>query len=759
MGNGEIRRFPGPRADDGGRGDAAVGAEARRAFPDALLPRWLRQCRMLAEAGLGEGVTLAYTRHGPAIAEAVGPEFALALAEEVKDLAYAAGRQAARALPPATAQAAARLAGPAEVRAWLAMLRRFAPEMPESVAPLLDHTARLLGRLDLEGYEAWVLGGLRASGGDRERRRAFFGFVDPAAERALLREAGEVVFGDLERPLKTFLTALWNLRVVTREAGVVAGRAIPRRTSFDGAILRVPATFPGVPAARARTLFRASLAHVGAHLAYSGRRFPRGTLKPLQIALVGLIEDARVEHLAMRDFPGLRRLWLPFHEARPEGAVSAPVLLARLSRALIDPEHDDPDPWVRKGREMFFGRAAEWDDPLLSRGIGNLLGNDLGQMRIQFNARTYVVEPPYRDDNLGLWDFGDEAPESPEHAEVLESVRIAPQETNEPAADPDQSDAFPEDEPNRARPAEDASHEEGVPVAQYPEWDYVIGRERGAWTTVVEYPAPPGSPARIDEVLERRPEVVNRITALVRAARVSRPVRVRRRLEGERLDIDACIEAAISRRRGESPDPRVYMTSAHRSRDLSVLLLLDVSQSTNDPVRGARTRVIDLEREATALLAHAMDALGDPFAIHAFCSNGREEVRYIRAKDFDAPYDAHAKSVLAGLSGGLSTRIGAAMRHAAQDLRRQRTHRRLLLVVTDGEPSDIDVKDRRYLVEDARKAVAGLRHDGIDVFCVGLDSGGDSYLTRIFGRYNALQIDRLERLPEKLPMLYFRLTS
>ena len=120
---------------------------------------------------------------------------------------------------------------------------------------------------------------------------------------------------------------------------------------------------------------------------------------------------------------------------------------------------------------------------------------------------------------------------------------------------------------------------------------------------------------------------------------------------------------------------------------------------------------------------------------------------------------AGAQSYLAGLTGGLSTRIGAAMRHAGADLRTRLTHRRLLLVVTDGEPSDVDVTDRKYLVEDARKAVISLGNDGIDVFCVGLDSGGDSYLTRIFGRRNVVQIDRVERLPERLPMLYLRLTA
>jgi nitric oxide reductase activation protein len=186
---------------------------------------------------------------------------------------------------------------------------------------------------------------------------------------------------------------------------------------------------------------------------------------------------------------------------------------------------------------------------------------------------------------------------------------------------------------------------------------------------------------------------------------------------------------------------------------------LDISESTREFVKNTTTTVLSVERAATALLAHAMEGLGDPFAIHAFCSNGRQEVRYYRVKDFDQPYGGGAVERLAGLRGGLSTRIGAALRHAHSEIRSQKSHRRLLLVITDGEPADIDVTDRKYLVEDARKAVQELGHDGIDVFCVGLDGGGDSYLTRIFGRRNAVQIDRIVGLPEKLPALYFRLTG
>src|SRR6202044_3237078 len=119
---------------------------------------------------------------------------------------------------------------------------------------------------------------------------------------------------------------------------------------------------------------------------------------------------ARIELLAMRRLPGLRRLWLPYHVAVPTGVATAPTLLARLARALFDPQYRDDDSFVAKGRAMFEARQSRLEDPAISREIGMLLGNDLGQMRIQFNAKTYVVEPVYRDDGLGLWDFGEDAP-------------------------------------------------------------------------------------------------------------------------------------------------------------------------------------------------------------------------------------------------------------------------------------------------------------------------------------------------------------
>lgn len=739
-----------------------VWEAAQRSFPGALFEEWLQACRSFSEAGFGPACTLAYLRSAPACAEIVGPEAAIELAPAGAALGRRAGSRAVLALMSAAPKAARRLAESEPFRAWLKVIERLGSLAPESVAALLDRIEGVLAELDAPGFEAWALGGVQVGGGDPHRRLEFFTLADPRARRWLLQEADELMFSDVERRLKAYLQMLWRLQVPIRAPVLKKGEAVPRRASFDNGIIRMPESFRGYAGQQAADLFRAAMAHIAAHFTFTPEKFPIGELKPLQIALVSLFEDARVEHLAMREYPGLLRLWSPFHVAQARGARIPPVLMARLSRALIDRSYEDGDPWVSKARRMFFDQRRNWEDPTVSRTLGNLLGNDLGQMRIQFNALTYVVEPPYRDDNLGIWDFGDAAqPEEQDVDAVTESVRIERVEDDSVPPDREQPKKREEDAGAvKPRGHEDEAPEEpGVPVARYPEYDYDIGRDRPDWTTIVECPAEPGYQEIIDRVLERNPELVHRITTLVRSAKVSRPVRLRRQPEGDRLDLDACIRAAVSHRLGEAPDPRVYASSIRRHRDLSILVLLDISQSTNDIVLGGIASVLSLEREATALLAHAMSEIGDPFAIHAFCSNGREEVRYLRVKDFHEPYDAAAKSRLAGLKGSLSTRIGAALRHAGAELERRLTHRRLLLVITDGEPSDIDIPDRRYLAEDARKAVATLAHKGIDVFCVGLDAGGDSYLPRIFGQRNFLVIDRLERLPEKLPLLYFRLTA
>ncbi|HQT79044.1 MAG TPA: hypothetical protein PLD10_18480, partial [Rhodopila sp.] len=279
---------------------------------------------------------------------------------------------------------------------------RLAHDAPDCIAAAAANAGAVLEAVGSDGFVNFVALGLHGAGRDKARRAAFFALKDPLARRALAQGAGGGLT-DLERGLKLFATALWGRPPLLRPLPAAPGRPPVRRASLSEGVVLLPESFHGVPPGAQPRLYRATVAHAIAHLMAGTPRQPVGTLKPLQLAIVALIEDARVEALALRRFPGLRRLWEPYHVAQPEG-VTAPSLLARLARALFDPAYEDSHGFVVKGVRLFA--EADPYDTGAARRIGGLLGNDLGQMRVPFNARTYVVEPAYRDDGLGFWDFG-----------------------------------------------------------------------------------------------------------------------------------------------------------------------------------------------------------------------------------------------------------------------------------------------------------------------------------------------------------------
>src|SRR5690606_5363465 len=152
----------------------------------------------------------------------------------------------------------------------------------------------------------------------------------------------------------------------------------------------------------------------------------------------------------------------------------------------------------------------------------------------------------------------------------------------------------------------------------------------------------------------------------IRAHRIRQPARLRRQPEGDRFDLDALVDAAIAVRAGIQPDNRVYMRTLHEKRALSALVLLDLSASTNE--RRGDASMLAAIREAAVLLAGAMAQNGDRYALHGFRSNGRHEVNYLNIKDFGEDFGDAALSRLAAIHGAQSTRIGAALRHAARRL-------------------------------------------------------------------------------------------
>jgi hypothetical protein len=744
-----LARLMRARANLGPPFDEVWRAMSRHHSADALEP-WAGAVLRLIDVNAGPTCLLAFWQASKELGEL--PSLCAA-AEASAVICRRAGAQAAAQALGAYPRATSRFGAAALDTWWTAMLR-LAGNAPESLPLVCERIDILLAAGDAVVFAAFIATGLRIAGDDKAKRAAFFSLKDPLARRLLEGSSAGSGFTEQEAELKAFLTALWGSPPSLRGfSGGAPGTA--RRANIAGPLVRLPEAYRGVRGEASRLLFRAAAAHASAHLMLGRGRFKVGTLKPLQLALVGLIEDARIEALAMRRYPGLRRLWAPYHIAESGGVPTAASLLARISRGLFDPTYLDDDMIVTKARALFAAAMGRLDDPTISREIGGRLGNDIGQRRIQFDAKGHVVEPLYRDDGFGLWDFEEEDASAAEEIELaVEAARIERRETADAPPPPD--DEASEAEPaGRARPV--APDQRGTLVATYPEWDEAERILRPDWTSVRATPAALGDVRPLADALDAAQGLRARVARLVRGAKVGRTQRLRRQAEGHDLDLDAVIDSAIAQRGGEAPDGRVFRSSALRQRDLAVLVLIDVSESTRARLSSPGPSVLEIETLAVAVLAEAMQALGDRFALAAFASAGREEVRVATVKPFDEPYGRASTARLAGLKSGLSTRLGAVLRHAGAELEGVRSFRKLVLVLTDGEPSDIDVRDPAYLTADARHAVLGLKARGIDTFGVTLDPEGVGSSAAIFGRAGHVMVRRVEELPARLAELYFRL--
>lgn len=663
---------------------------------------------------------------------------------------------------------APRLTGPGGLTAWLTAVREVAQQARHCTLALLASSEEVLRHGSPAELLMWARLGLRqGQAGVSEGDTALAHFELRSRDSA--RVMGRAERGDVRVDLASSKARLAHLLralfdVAPTLLAVEHGLAT-RRPFISNLGLHLPEAGRALRGSLAQRWYDAAAAHAAAHLRYSSHRFERGSLKPVQMALVGVLEDARVELIAIADLPGLRRLWLGFHHAEPAHGNSFVVLMLRLARCLLDPAHADPHPWIAKARRLFYEatdgvRAVGLLTPAALRDMASRLGNDIGQMRLQFNYREYVVEPAYRDDNAVIW-VPDEA--APAQRQSVADEWVVPPDDTDPDGEQDADDGDPSPRPRPVSAGEHSS--EQVPIAkwQYPEWDRLVGDYRSAWCTVLESRPQRGDPRALLRCIDTHAALLLRLERVLRAGRLRERVKLRAQLRGDDLDIDAAVRSAIDRRTHGAPGQKVHQRLDRRERDVAALVLLDSSSSTADLLSGtddpaAGATVLDLAREAALLTTLTLVSAGDHCAIHAFASNGRHEVRYEFPLGFGEPLDAAAIARLAGVRSHLSTRMGAALRHASAQLAAQPQRKRLLLFITDGEPHDIDIFDRRYLIDDARRAVLEAGRLGVAVFCVTLDPAADDYVRTIFGAGNFRVLDRIDSLPRILPAMVLRLT-
>ncbi len=282
----------------------------------------------------------------------------------------------------------------------------------------------------------------------------------------------------------------------------------------------------------------------------------------------------------------------------------------------------------------------------------------------------------------------------------------------------------------------------------YPEWDWRIAAYHAGRAVVREAIAPRGDAAWALQVLRRHAREVAAVRRQFERLRARR-VRLVRQVEGDDLDLDAFVSSWADARAGAAADDRLYQLVRPGRRDVAISLLVDISGST-DSWLADRRRIIDVEKEALVIACEALDALGDRYNILAFSGEGPRAVAIRTVKGFNERNGATVRERIAGLEHDRYTRLGAAVRHATAVLSRERARHRLLLVLSDGKPNDVDEYEGRYGVEDARQAVAEARLQGLSPFCLTVDLEAPIYLPRIFGPCGYVVLRHAERLPAVL---------
>lgn len=228
--------------------------------------------------------------------------------------------------------------------------------------------------------------------------------------------------------------------------------------------------------------------------------------------------------------------------------------------------------------------------------------------------------------------------------------------------------------------------------------------------------------------------------------------------DGSEIDTDAVIMKACDRRRGvDNGDLRVFRQLHQNQRDLACLVLADLSMSTDSYVNDEQ-RVIDVIRDSLLLFSEALATTQDQFALYGFSSRRRDHVRFHTLKTFEERHDETIIGRIMSIKPGFYTRMGAALRYATKLLEATPATQKLLILLTDGKPNDLDRYEGRYGVEDTRQAVLESSRAGVTPFCVTIDDKAQTYLPYLFGQSAYARVKHVNELPSRLPLLYAQLT-
>jgi hypothetical protein len=726
----------------------------------------------------------------------------------------------------------------------LAYLRR-APELVSVIGESAETMAR---------FEAWFTAGMEVLAYSAEGARAYFALESQKALTSVETALSGVPLRQVARTVKLFVQGLCgtDLTIQALPDSLSQETFVRAMVSQDGRVISLPSLLRRYPTAEENTrLYLVMAAHEAGHVEFGTYRL---TLEPLADLVVVvqqrygrmkqsapetlaalfrlyphpgliqdlwmLVEDARVEFLLQREYPGLRRDLQQFaREAittrslthgltvkelvvdqllQLSTAGSQPVaihetikgeiaILWPMCQAILSPTATAEEAvrvahvlYVRL-EELLAPKGAmiqtdQSDDASEELGVGPSASEQTGEDYRPVTNWVYrgAMSPEF----IRRQDLDQPASDDERQSEDIERMASAVGGLQEPSTQGQRNRKGTRTETEsgllaggRQLPSsveellalkveQPAQVDHAGPddrTVRYPEWDQRIEDYRLNWCRIVERDAEEGNGDIVGATLSAHGSEVSALRRFFESLRPPGLRRVSGQAEGDDLDVDAAVRMCAERAAGAELSERIYVRRERRERDVAAAFLVDVSGSTSRQLDSGR-RVIDLEKEGLVLLCEALEAVGDQYALYGYSGQGREQVDFLVIKDFDDRLGGKEAQRLGGLVPMRQNRDGAAIRHATAKLLAQEARTRLLVLISDGRPLDDGYKDE-YSLEDTKVALREARQRGIHPFCVTIDREADGYVRRMYGDVQFAVIDHLEALPKRLPRIYQRLTT
>ncbi len=655
---------------------------------------------------------------------------------------------------------------------------------------------QILGRLSIRDLQDWVEQGLEQTEAEKGKGLAYFSLQTGASRRSMEDLVKGLELKNIHTVLSSYSSVLFNRKTPLRSSSAFY-KNLPGLSRFfsvtDGTRVFLPSRVSLFESEELNIkTYKWLLAHELAHLTYGTFALSSGELKALpelevphlSFRLFEFLEDERVDALVGAEYPGLekdRRMLIREYlkgGRKPSllerysfsvlgGAEGGdccglhPVLLEALRRVRTESltVHEVLEAALsvcaaREGEavQAFFGGQEDMnryfhrgllDFPLVEEsraGMARMVKGYVERLKDDREAEGAATAEKVEAALLRL-----------EEAKGLDNEELLWQVTDTERLE----QLFEQLKVTLLEMEEEGRFRKAV---YYDEWDHAMEDYKKDWCRVREMDMPETTTRAYQETVK---EYYGLISIVKRHFGMLRPDRFKRHFREERgddLDFDALVETMVERHAGIAPSDKVYIRRDKRLRDVSVAFLADMSFSTGDVLPSGK-RIIDVEREGLVLMAEALESIGDRWAVYGFSSNYREKVDFFVVKDFGEPFGVPVQRRFEGIKPLALTRLGAAIRHANALLKRQDSLIRLLILLSDGRPYDVDYGNVEYTIEDTRMALWEGRMQGVNSFCITVDKKSREYLPRMYGEANYTVIDNIDALPITLPLIYKKLTT